>query len=109
MHPWSPPLGPHLLALHTLHGKLLLIAGHAVVVVLLGDEALGADGLLTTLAAEAGLMPAVAFVLHFPGALWWEDRRGPVGQGWGDIQIVKEAYIKKCFVLDAYKFTAIRR
>lgn len=60
--------GPYLLAVHTLHRKLLLVAGHAEVVVLLGDEALGADGLLASLAGEAGLVPAVALVLHFPGA-----------------------------------------
>lgn len=56
------------LAVHTLHGKLFLIAGHTEVVVLLGDEALGADGLLATLAGEAGLMPAVTLMLHLPGA-----------------------------------------
>lgn len=58
----------HLLAVHTVHGELLLIARHAVVGILLGDETLGADGLLAALAAEAGLMPAVSLVLHFPGA-----------------------------------------
>lgn len=56
------------LAMHTLHGKLLLVAGHTEVLVLLGDEALGADGLLATLAGEAGLMPAVTLMLHLPGA-----------------------------------------
>ncbi|KAA8587987.1 hypothetical protein FQN60_001181 [Etheostoma spectabile] len=35
---------------YTLHGKLLLIAGHTEVVVVLGDEALGANGLLASLA-----------------------------------------------------------
>lgn len=54
--------------MHTLHGKLLLIAGHAEVVVFLGYEALGADGLLASLAGETGLMPAVPLVLHLPGA-----------------------------------------
>lgn len=54
--------------MHTLHGKLLLVAGHTEVLVLLGDEALGADGLLATLAGEAGLMPAVTLMLHLPGA-----------------------------------------
>lgn len=59
----------YLLAVHTLHGKLLLIARHTVVVVLLRDEALGANGLLASLAGEAGLVPAVPFVLHLPRAL----------------------------------------
>lgn len=59
------------LAVHTLHGKLLLIAGHTEIMVVLGDKALGADGLLASLAGEAGLMPAVPLVLHLPGA--WHD------------------------------------
>lgn len=63
-----PTGGDGLLAVHTLHGELLLIAGHAVVEVVLGDEALGTNGLLATLAGEAGLMPAVALVFHLPGA-----------------------------------------
>lgn len=58
----------YLLAVHTVHGKLLLVAGHTVVLVLLRDEALGANGLLASLAGEAGLVPAVPLVLHFPGA-----------------------------------------
>lgn len=58
----------YLLAVHTLHGKLLLIAGHTEVVVVLWDEALGANGLLASLAGETGLMPAVPLVLHLPGA-----------------------------------------
>lgn len=59
---------PYLLALHTLHSKLLLIAGDTEVVALLGYEALGADGLLASLAGEAGLVPAIPLVLHLPGA-----------------------------------------
>lgn len=66
-----PAGGDGLLAVHTMHGKLLLVAGHAEVVVLLGDEALGADWLLASLAGEAGLVPAVPLVLHLPGA--WHD------------------------------------
>lgn len=63
-----PTSGDGLLAVHTLHGKLLLIAGHTEVVVILRDETLGANGLLASLAGETGLMPAVALVLHLPGA-----------------------------------------
>lgn len=54
--------------MNTLHGKLLLIAGHAEVMAILRDEALGANGLLASLASETGLVPAVPLVLHFPGA-----------------------------------------
>lgn len=54
--------------MHTLHCKLLLIAGHAEVAAFLGYEALGADGLLAPLAGETGLMPAIPLVLHLPGA-----------------------------------------
>lgn len=60
--------GDGLLALHTLHGKLLLIARHTVVLIVLGNKALGSNGLLATLADEAGLMPAVAFMLHLASA-----------------------------------------
>lgn len=65
----------YLLAVHTLHSKLLLIAGHTEVVVVLGDEALGADWLLASLAGETGLMPAIPLVLHLPGALRETSRR----------------------------------
>lgn len=58
----------YLLAVHTLHGKLLLIAGHTEIVVVLRDEALGANRLLASLAGETGLVPAVPLVLHLPGA-----------------------------------------
>lgn len=58
----------YLLAVHALHGKLLLVAGHTEVVVFLRDEALGANRLLAPLAGETGLMPAVPLVLHLPGA-----------------------------------------
>lgn len=51
-----------------MHGKLLLIAGHTEVLVVLGDEALGANRLLASLAGETGLMPAVPLVLHLSGA-----------------------------------------
>lgn len=54
--------------MHTLHSKLLLIAGHTEVIEVLGDEALGADGLLAPLAGETGLVPAIPLVLHLPGA-----------------------------------------
>lgn len=60
--------GDWLLALNTLHGKLLFVTGHAVVIVVFRDEALGANWLLAALAAEAGFMPAVSFMFHLPGA-----------------------------------------
>lgn len=63
--------GDGLLAVHTLHGKLLLVAGHAEVMALLRDEAFGANRLLASLASETGLVPAVPLVLHLPGA--WHD------------------------------------
>lgn len=54
--------------MNALHGKLLFVAGHAIVMVVLRDEALGANRLLAALAGEAGFMPAVSFMLHLPGA-----------------------------------------
>lgn len=66
-----PSSGDGLLALNTLHGKLLFVAGHTEVAVLLGDETLGTDWLLATLTGETGLMPAVPLMLHFSGA--WHD------------------------------------
>lgn len=58
----------YLLAMDTLHGKLLLITGYAEVIGVLWDETLRANWLLASLAGEAGLMPAVPFVLHLSGA-----------------------------------------
>lgn len=44
--------------------KLLLMAGSAVHIVTLGQEALGADGLLALKADEALFMPDFMLVLH---------------------------------------------
>lgn len=63
--------GDRLFALHALQGVLLLIAGHAEVLVLLGYEALGADGLLAAPTGEAGLVPAAALIFHLAGT--WHD------------------------------------
>lgn len=60
--------GDGLLTVDTLHGKLLLVAGHTEAMVVLRDETLGADRLLASLAGETGLVPAVPLVLHLPGA-----------------------------------------
>jgi len=57
-------LGDHLAALDTLGGKLLLVALGAVDVMLLGDEALGADGILAGAADKTLLMPLPSLVLH---------------------------------------------
>lgn len=62
----------YLLAVDTLLGKLLLIAGQAVVVDVLLDESLSADGLLATVAGETILMPTVALMLHLFRA-WWVE------------------------------------
>jgi len=57
-------LGDHLTALDALGSKLLLIALGAVDVVLLGDEALGSDGVLAGAAHETLLVPLTSLVLH---------------------------------------------
>lgn len=64
MHIWPS----YLLAVHTLHGKLLLVAGHAEIMAFLRDEALGANGLLASLASKTGLVPTVPLVLHLSRA-----------------------------------------
>ena len=58
----------YLLAVGAGKRKLLLIAGQAVVAVLLIHKATGAHWLLAVLTCEAVLMPTVAFVLHLFGA-----------------------------------------
>lgn len=63
--------GDRLFALHALQGVLLLIAGHAEVLALLGYEALGPNGLLAALTGEARLVPAAALILHLAGT--WHD------------------------------------
>ena len=65
----------YLLAVNALQSELHLVAGQTVVVVVLLDEALGADGLLAVVADEAVLMPSVVLVLHLFGA-WWVKGRG---------------------------------
>lgn len=57
-----------------LHSKLLLIAGQAVVVGILLDEAPGAHRLLAAVARETVLVPTVALVLHLLGA-WKRGKR----------------------------------
>lgn len=74
--PWlvaigHPTCGDGLLAMDTLHGKLLLIARHAEVMSIFRDETLGAYWLLASLAGKASLVPAVPFVLHLSGP--WHD------------------------------------
>ena len=55
---------PHLAALDALSRELLLVALGAIDVVLLGDEALGADGVGAHAAYEALLVPLPGLVLH---------------------------------------------
>jgi len=57
-------LGDHLAALNALGGELFLITLGTVDVVLLGDEGLGADGVLAGAADEALLVPLTGLVLH---------------------------------------------
>ena len=54
----------HLTAFNALCCELLLVALGAVDVVLLRDEALGADGVLAGAAHEALLVPLPGLVLH---------------------------------------------
>lgn len=73
--------GRYLLAVDALQGKLLLVAGQAVVVGVLLDEAPGADGLLAAVAGEAVLVPTAALVLHLFRTLWAERKsKKPVRQ-----------------------------
>ena len=71
----------HLAALDTLGGKLVFIAAGAVDVILLGDEALGADGVAADAADEAALVPLSRLVLHLLHARLHQPRRqlGPLG------------------------------
>lgn len=70
------------LAVDALQGKLLLIAGQAVVVGVLLHEALGADGLLATVAGETILMPTVALMLHLFRAWWVEEAKREREKEW---------------------------
>jgi len=64
--------GNHLLALGALGGKELLIASDAIVMIVLGDEALRSQGFLAVVAREAILVPLLPLVFHLLGA-WSED------------------------------------
>lgn len=48
--------------------ELVLIAGHTVVFILVGDEGLGADRLFAAVTDEAALVPCGACVLQLPRA-----------------------------------------
>ena len=64
-----------LAALDTLGGKLVFIAAGAVDVILLGDEALGPDGVAADAADEAALVPLPRLVLHLLHARLHQPRR----------------------------------
>lgn len=65
----------YLFALNALQGILPFVAGHAEVLAVLRDEALGSDGLLAAMADEAGLVPAATLVLHLTGACQGSGRK----------------------------------
>lgn len=67
----DPSRGDGLLAVETLLGKLLVVAGSAVDVFPFGQEALRSDGLLAFKAGEAFLVPHLVLVLHILGP--WQD------------------------------------
>lgn len=46
--------------------KLVLIAGHTVVFILVRDEGLGAEGLFTAVTDEAAFMPRRTRILQLP-------------------------------------------
>lgn len=48
-------------------GEASFVTGHTVVVVVVGDKGLCSEGLLTTVAREAVLVPRGAVVLQHPG------------------------------------------
>lgn len=58
---------PHLAATGTARSKLVLIAGHAVVSILVGHKGTRAQWLLTATAQETVLMPCLASILQLPG------------------------------------------
>lgn len=60
----DPSCGNRLLALNTLHGKLLFITRYTIVLVILGNEALCAHWLLAAVTDETSLMPAVTLMFH---------------------------------------------
>ena len=64
-----------LAALDTLGGELVFVAAGAVDVILLGDEALGADGVAADAADEAALVQLPRLVLHLLHARLHQPRR----------------------------------
>lgn len=65
-----------------LRSEPALVAGNAVVVVLVRDERLGADGLLTAVTDEAVLVPRGLAVFQHPGS-WRKGDKGTKSQGEG--------------------------
>lgn len=64
--------GQSLLAEVAAGGEASFVTGHTVVVVVVGDKGLCSEGLLTTVAREAVLVPRGAVVLQHPGP--WHHR-----------------------------------
>ena len=64
----------YLFAFGALGGKELLVTSDAVILVILGDEALRSQGFLAIIASEAVFMPLLSFVFHFLSA--WKRGRG---------------------------------
>lgn len=60
------PFGQDLFASSAARGKLVFIAWHTVVIILIWDEGLGANRLLTAAANETALVPRVAGILQLP-------------------------------------------
>lgn len=58
----------YLVALNAASGELVFIAASAVDLLLAGNEALGADRVLTDHAAETLLVPLPGLVLHLLGS-----------------------------------------
>jgi hypothetical protein len=65
----------YLFALNTLQGILLLIAGHAEILIVFWDETLGSNRLLAAVADEAGLVPAASLVLHLAGSCGQREKK----------------------------------
>ena len=70
----SRSLETNLLAFGALGRKELLVTSDAVIVFVLGNEALSPQSFLAVVASEAVFVPLLPLVFHLLGA-WWRRRR----------------------------------
>lgn len=108
--PWLIPIGhatfsQSLFTACAAGSKLFLVAGHTVVVVLVRNEGLGANRLLTAVTDKATLVPCGACILQF-SCTWHDDL--VTGDTFGGELITVAVVAEQCVILAGEGFVCQR-